>query len=240
VGKEREWSTMAGSDEKLIARWMRRNKGPKLIKLGVHGVVRFVGRRRQVATACQLGGEWYALKTYAKGESAALESLRDAGLDAYLPEYKVESYNRRRRVNFVVSHRMFPRYLFVRAHPGQISVIRACEGVEDVLPGFPFDPIPLSAKEAAAVEAMREAQAEGAYDETTEARRRRGLTAKAALKALRNRLRGKGVRVTDGPFLGYEGTVEAVDSLERVRVLIAVLGRATPVALERGQVEELA
>jgi len=49
------------------------------------------------------------------------------------------------------------------------------------------------------------------------------------------------VRITDGPFANFNGTVDDInEDRETLKVMVTIFGRATPVELEFGQVEKVA
>jgi transcriptional antiterminator NusG len=180
---------------------------------------------------------WFAVKTRPKGERKALRELTKAGIEAYLPEYQIERFNRRLKVRKVTTLCHFPRYLFALLDADDFGKVRAAEGVADVLPGFPMAPMPVPFKD---VLELRDAQAKHLFDDTDQARRLRGETVKNTLAGMRKRLKNKRVQIKSGAFYGFPGDVEAVLSLERLRVTISIFGRETPVELESSQIEELA
>ena len=185
-------------------------------------------------------GHWYAIKTRPKMERKALREIGKAGIEAYLPEYKIERFNKRLKVRKVSTLCHFPRYLFAQLEARDFGRLRDCQGVIDVLPGYPQPPMALGPDDVKALLELRDAQTKHLLDDTDQGRRARGETVKNTLHAMRKRLKSRKVRVTDGPFHGFPAKVEAVHSLERLTVLINIFGQETPVELESGQIEEMA
>ncbi|MFA6079458.1 MAG: transcription termination/antitermination protein NusG [Candidatus Omnitrophota bacterium] len=52
--------------------------------------------------------------------------------------------------------------------------------------------------------------------------------------------KGENVRVTDGPFTNFNGTIDETNLAKgKIKVMISIFGRATPVELETWQVEKV-
>jgi transcription termination/antitermination protein NusG len=177
-------------------------------------------------------GRWYVVHTYAGYENKVksnLESrissmnMEDRIFEVVIPlEDVVELQNGKRQV---VSRKVFPGYLMVRMDLDDDSwyVVRNTPGVTGFV-GLGARPTPLSRRE---VENILAVKAEGA----------------GAPKKTKPRLEyevGESVRVREGPFADFSGTIAEINEDQlRLKVLVNIFGRETPVEFEFAQVAKL-
>jgi transcriptional antiterminator NusG len=174
--------------------------------------------------------KWYIVHAYSNFEKKVKESILDQakaqGLDEYfsdilVPTEDVVEIRRGRKVN--AERKFFPGYVLVKMEMTDEAyhLIKNTPKVTGFL-GSGSKPMPVSEKE---VERIIGVAAEGAE--------RPKPTISFEI--------GEQVRVTDGPFASFNGTVEQVDEERtRLHVAVSIFGRATPVELEYSQVEKIA
>jgi len=163
---------------------------------------------------------WYIIHTYSSQENRVKTNLE---LRVIVPtEDEVEIKDGRRKS---VPRRVFPGYLMVQMKMDDESwyVVRNTPGVtgfvsaEDEGEGRP-KPVPLEEAEIAAI--MKQM-------ESAKPRLRVGFEI------------GQTVRIKDGPFVDFMGSVDEVHlDRSKVKVLVSFFGRETPVELDFLQVEK--
>lgn len=184
----------------------------------------------------------YVVRTNIKSEAKAERNLLNAGFSTYAPWQKFERLNRRKRVWVQHEMRLAPRYLFLDTGPlsreaTPWGVIRACEGVEHIL-GYQGLPLPLSDEDEKALEAIKAAERDFAFDETRAGKLHRREIGKTKKETTRMKFPvGSRVRISDGPFTSFNGEVTNVNGRGHLTVLASLFGRAVAVELEAGQVE---
>ncbi|WGM38124.1 transcription termination/antitermination protein NusG [Caulobacter sp. NIBR1757] len=173
--------------------------------------------------------KWYIVHAYSNFEKKVKESILDQaraqGLDEYfsdilVPTEDVVEIRRGRKVN--AERKFFPGYVLVKMEMTDEAyhLIKNTPKVTGFL-GSGSKPMPVSEKE---VERIIGVAAEGAE--------RPKPTISFEI--------GEQVRVTDGPFASFNGSVEQVDEERaRLHVAVSIFGRATPVELEYSQVEKV-
>jgi transcription termination/antitermination protein NusG len=171
---------------------------------------------------------WYVIHTYSGYENKVKKNLehRVAALDLtdhifqiVVPtEKEVEIKDGQRRT---VERKVYPGYVLVEMVMSDESwyVVRNTPGVTSFV-GMGNKPVPLE-----------EAEAQKILHHMTE---------EEAPKLKTAFVPGMAVRIKEGPFAEFEGTVESVQpDKERVRVLINIFGRETPTDFDFLQVEKL-
>jgi len=179
-------------------------------------------------------GRWYVVHTYAGYENKVKSNLasrvrsmavEDRIFEVVIPMEDVIEFKNGRKV--VVQKKVFPGYLLVRMGLDDHAwyVVRNTPGVTGFV-GSGAKPTPLSRKEVENILGT-------------------GVTevGPQAEKKVRPRLEyevGEQVRVVTGPFADFNGVISEIDvDRSKLKVLVNIFGRETPVELEFGDVAKL-
>ena len=180
-------------------------------------------------------GDWYVVHTYAGYENKVKQNLasrvrsmnvEERIFEVVIPMEDVIEFKNGRKV--VTQKKVFPGYLLVRMDLDDDSwyVVRNTPGVTGFV-GSGAKPTPLSRKEVENI-----LGAGGKADE--------GQAEKKARPRLQLFDIGEQVRVVAGPFADFNGAISEIDiDRSKIKVLVNIFGRETPVELEFGQVAKL-
>ena len=172
---------------------------------------------------------WYVVHVYSGFEKkiaqqlkelAAQKGLADMLDEVLVPSEEVVEIRRGQKVNS--ERKFFPGYVLVKMELTDQTwhLVKDTPKVTGFL-GSKMRPSPISEAEA---ERIMKQSAEGV---------------ERARPAVLFEI-GEQIRVADGPFTSFNGTVEDVDEEKgRVKVSVSIFGRSTPVELEYSQVEKV-
>lgn len=179
-------------------------------------------------------GRWYVVHTYSgyenkvrsnMGNVVASRGIEDRVFEVVIPMEDVDEFKGGKKVT--VQKKVFPGYLLVRCDLDDDTwgAIRNTPGVTGFV-GPGTKPTPLSRRE---VENILQVKVEG--------------TPGAAPKRTRARLEyevNETVRVKEGPFADFSGQISEINEDQlKLKVLVNIFGRETPVELEFSQVAKL-
>jgi len=180
-------------------------------------------------------GDWYVVHTYAGYENKVKSNLQNRIRSMHVEERifevvipmedVIEFKGGQRRV---VQKKVFPGYLLVRMDLDDDSwyVVRNTPGVTGFVGPSGSKPTPLSRREVEDILGVEKPEG-----------------APAAEKKVRPRVEfeeGEQVRVVTGPFADFNGSISEIDvDRSKLKVLVNIFGRETPVELEFGQVAKL-
>ncbi|HSE29638.1 MAG TPA: transcription termination/antitermination protein NusG [Candidatus Saccharimonadales bacterium] len=170
---------------------------------------------------------WYAIHTYSGYEEKVAESIRqrvdsvdmaDKIFDVMVPKEKqIEIKNGKRRV---AEKKIFQGYVLVEMKLSEDAwyIIRNTPGVTGFV-GSGTAPTPVS------------------DDEMTKIKKRMGV------EEPKHRIDfavGEVVSIVDGPFKGFDGAINEIDTQKgKIKVLVSMFGRDTPVELDALQVKKV-
>ncbi|MSQ87095.1 MAG: transcription termination/antitermination protein NusG [Alphaproteobacteria bacterium] len=176
-----------------------------------------------------MAAKWYVLHVYSGFENKVAQSIREQAVqqgmadkiqEVLVPMEEVVEVRRGAKVN--AERKFFPGYVLLKMDltDGAWHLVKNTPKVTGFL-GTQNKPLPIT--EAEALRIMKQVQ--------------EGIERPKPSVVFEI---GEQVRVSDGPFTSFNGTVEEVDEEKaRIKVSVTIFGRATPVELEYSQVEKL-
>jgi transcriptional antiterminator NusG len=181
-------------------------------------------------------GRWYVIHSYAGYENRVQQNIEtrmrsmnveDRIHEIVIPMEDVMEFKGGKKT--VVKKKVFPGYVLIRMNLDDDTwyVIRNTPGVTGFV-GAGQKPNPLTKKEVENILGTGEVDEKGAPAATTKSRPRLEFEV------------GEQVRVTTGPFADFNGAISEIDvDRSKLKVLVDIFGRETPVELEFGQVAKL-
>ncbi|MCL5970660.1 MAG: transcription termination/antitermination protein NusG [Patescibacteria group bacterium] len=172
-------------------------------------------------------GNWYIIHTYSGHEDKVAKSLKqrvqslgfeDRIFEIIVPTRNTIKVSQGKKES--VKEKIFPGYVLVRMVLDDETwlLVRTTQGVTAFI-GAGNKPSPISEKEVEAIQKFMTTE-EPLY--------------KTAFTV------GEAVKITDGPFTDFLGTINEIDETRgKLKVLVSIFGRETPVELDFLQVAKL-
>jgi transcription termination/antitermination protein NusG len=173
--------------------------------------------------------KWYIVKTLTGQENKVQKSLRENVVnnrmteffaDILVPEESVvTNANGKKRT---IKKKFFPGYVLINMilNDKTWHLVKNTDKISGFVGGTLDKPAPISDEEAAYMTNQAE---EGFKRPRTSV----------------NFAEGESVKVIEGPFASFVGTIEAVSDKGKVRVNVSIFGRPTPVELDFTQIEKV-
>lgn len=173
-----------------------------------------------------LARRWCIIEAYYRCEATAESEISDGGYLVYVPRYKTRVRQRRNHRKWIDAVRpLFPGYLFVDCpHDASIGWLANRRGVRDVVRHGIYPALVPDY----AIERLRK-------DEGLNFNQPYRSDGPASPFQVNDQ-----VRITEGPFAGFYGTIGSLDRAQRITVFCHLFGRVTPVLdLEVDQLERV-
>lgn len=173
--------------------------------------------------------KWYIVHALSGYENRVSKTLKERVVDYKLTEYFADiivpeevvqsNVNGKKRT---IKKKIYPGYVLIKMIMNENTwhLVKNTDKVTGFIGGTKDNPTPLSDEEASF---MTNQVAEGFKRPKTSF----------------NLTEGDSVKVTEGPFTSFVGTIEAVNEKGKIRVQVSIFGRPTPVELDFSQVEKI-
>lgn len=173
--------------------------------------------------------KWYIVHALSGYENRVSKSLKERVVDYKLTDYFADiivpeetvqnNVNGKKRT---IKKKIYPGYVLIKMIMNEKTwhLVKNTDKVTGFIGGTKDNPTPLSDEEAAF---MTNQVAEGFKRPKTNF----------------NLSEGDSVKVIEGPFTSFVGTIEAVNEKGKIRVQVSIFGRPTPVELDFSQVEKV-
>ncbi len=172
--------------------------------------------------------KWYVVNALSNYEARVAKSLKERILNHKMAEYFAEilipeetvvsNVNGKKRN---IKKKFFPGYVLLKMIMNEQTwhLVKDTDKITGFVGGNPNKPQPISEEEAAFL-----------LGQTKEGFKKQRSTASYS--------EGDSVKVIEGPFASFVGTVEAVNPNGKLKVNVSIFGRPTPVELDDTQVEK--
>ena len=173
--------------------------------------------------------KWYIVHVLSGFENRVLKTLKERIVNHTMTEYFAEimvpeesvvaNVNGKKRT---MKKKFFPGYVLIKMVMNDKTwhLVKDTDKITGFIGGTKDKPMPISDEEALA---MTASMAEG-FKRT---------------RSVANFSEGDSVKVIEGPFTSFVGTVETISEKGKVKVQVLIFGRPTPVELEFSQVEKV-
>ncbi|MDI6519494.1 transcription termination/antitermination protein NusG [Streptomyces coelicoflavus] len=191
-----------------------------------------------------LPGEWYVIHTYAGYENRVKTNLEQRAVSLNVEDYIFQAEVPQEEVVQIkngdrktIRQNKLPGYVLVRMDLTNESwgVVRNTPGVTGFV-GNAYDPYPLTLDEI--VKMLAPEAEEKAAREAAEAEGKPAPQRKVEVQVLDFEV-GDSVTVTDGPFATLQATINEINAdSKKVKGLVEIFGRETPVELSFDQIQK--
>jgi transcriptional antiterminator NusG len=184
-------------------------------------------KEEKVEQSASDAAKWYIVHTYAGHENKVATNLKQRVqtmgfenriFDIIVPTRNTIKVSQGKKEN--IKEKIFPGYVLIKMILDDESwiLVRTTQGVTAFI-GAGNKPQPISEKEVQAIQKFMDME-EPLY--------------KASFSV------GEAVKIVDGPFADFLGTIDNIDEARgKLRVLVSIFGRETPVELDFLQVQKI-